>query len=200
MSLGTITGILGVINGVNQFLVNPISLVFKTIGLKIGYTSEESADNFATMYGYGSELSSSLVKMGGKAGASSSVVMGNFDKIPIISTIMHFNEIPAYLLLSIMDEHPNSVSRVKDQMNMLKRELESDNIDPKMAKYIKSDIQACEAALDTLIDCSEGINDPYIGKKIYNKIVNMGADTKRSIFGNRFKFEEYDKVFKNNLR
>lgn len=196
LTLGTFTTALAVLSGVTQILKNPLSIVYKTIGLKLGYATEESADNFVSMYGYSSELASGLAKMGGKEGSSSSTVMGVFDNIPIISTIMHFNEAPAYLILSLMDEHPNDVSRVKDQINMLKRELDKEDIDPKMAKYIKSDIEACEAALNVLVDCSAGINDPYLCKKVYNKMASHGNDVKRKLVGNKHKFEEYDKAFK----
>lgn len=196
LTLGIATTALAFAQGVTQILKNPITLIIKTFGVKLGYLTEESADNFVTMYGYGSELSNALAKMKDKAGSASSLVMGNFDNIPIISTIMHFNEVPAFLLLSIFDAHPNNVSRVKDQIALLKRELEKEDIDPKMAKYIKSDIEACEDALNVLIDCSNGINDPYLSRKVYNKMAYQGNDIKRKIFGNKHKFEEYDKVFK----
>ena len=81
---------------------------------------------------------------------------------------MHINEIPATLLLTIMDPHPQSVNRVKDQLAMLNRELEKGDLDPKMEKYIKADIKALNEALDDLVDCSAGLDDPYIGQKFYN--------------------------------
>lgn len=200
LSMGTYTLALGVISGVISiltFVSNPINLLLNIFLLKLGYTSEESADNFVAIYGYGSELANGLRKMGGKEGASASVIMKAFDQIPIISTLMHLNEVPAFLLLAITDEHTNNVSRIKDQIELLERELNKEDIDPKMVKYIKSDIKLCEEALDMLIDCSTGITDPYIGRKFYNKMAYYGNNTKRKLFGNKQKFEEYDRVFKN---
>lgn len=197
ISMGGFSIYFAIVNGLKQLNFNPINLIFKIFGLKIGYTSEQTADNFVTMYGYGGELSSAQTKLGGKESKSASTVMGKFDNIPIISAILHINEAPAFLLLGLFDEHPNDVSRIKDQIDMLKRELEKEDIDPKMRKYIESDIRACEEAFYILVDCSEGLNDPYIAKKIYNKMANNGNNFKGKLLGNKHKFEEYDKVFKN---
>ena len=194
-SLGMLTNRSAIFSIINK-LIHPVNLILSPFITKVHYTSEESADNFVTMYGYGGELSSALSKLRYKEGTSSSIVMGAFDNIPIISTIMHLNEMPAFLIMSFMGAHPNDISRVKDQMELLKHELDKEDLDPKMAHYIKSDIKVCEEALDALIDCSKGINDPYIGEKFYNRIVNHSKDTKRKMYGNKHKFEEYDKVFK----
>ena len=191
LSLGTLYGK----NAANIFINKIKKYTLDLLLFKANYTSEESADNFVTMYGYGGELSSALSKLGYKE-APTSKIMGMFDNIPIISTIMHFNEMPAFILLNIIDCHPEEIDRIKDQIKMLKQELDKEDMDPKMVKYIKSDIKLCEEALDALIDCSVGIKDPYVGMKFYNKIVYHSINFKGKLFGSKRKFEEYDKAFK----
>ena len=145
-----------VINIPLKILSNPLSVILKPFGVKVGYRSEESADNFATMYGYGGELSSALQKLEGAEGESSSKIMKAFNKLPVISSLMHLVEAPALILLSIFDSHPNTVIRVKDQIALLEAELNKADIDPKMYNVIKQDIKVCEEALDALIDTSKG--------------------------------------------
>lgn len=188
-----------VINIPLKILSNPLSVILKPFGVKVGYRSEESADNFATMYGYGGELSSALQKLEGTEGESSSKIMKAFNKLPVISSLMHLVEAPALILLSIFDSHPNTVIRVKDQIALLEAELNKADIDPKMYNVIKQDIKVCEEALDALIDTSKGLDDPYIGKKAYNNIIK-NCKIKQTILGDKFKFKEYDEVFKDKNR
>lgn len=188
-----------VINIPLKILSNPLNIILKPFGVKVGYRSEESADNFATMYGYGGELSSALQKLEGTEGESSSKIMKAFNKLPVISSLMHLVEAPALILLSIFDSHPNTVIRVKDQIALLEAELNKADIDPKMYNVIKQDIKVCEEALDALIDTSKGLDDPYIGKKAYNNIIK-NCKIKQIILGDKFKFKEYDEVFKDKNR
>lgn len=188
-----------VINIPLKILSNPLGAVLKPFGVKVGYRSEESADNFATMYGYGGELSSALQKLEDTEGESSSKIMKAFNKLPVISSLMHLVEAPVLILLSIFDSHPNTVIRVKDQIALLEAELNKTDIDPKMYNVIKQDIKVCEEALDALIDTSKGLDDPYIGKKVYNNIIK-NCKIKQIILGDKFKFKEYDEVFKDKNR
>jgi hypothetical protein len=183
---------LGIIKGIPlkmyKFIKNPVMGI---LGIKAGYTKEQIADNFANMYGYGGDLSSALTKMGTN---SDSMVMKALDNIPIISTIVHLNQLPFMIVACLFDEHPEEVYRIKDQIKMLKYELDKEDLDPKMTNVLKSDIEACEEALDVLTDCTKGINDPYFGKKLYNSIIKHVADIKGAVFGSSNRYEEYDKI------
>lgn len=195
LTMGNVTGPLVVYNGLITMLKDPAKIFKK----KMQYNSEESADNFVTIYGYSSELITALRKIESAEGESSSFVMKNFNKIPVISQLFHFSELPYVILFGFFDEHPNSVNRAKDQVNMLNAELQKQDLDPKMKKYIQSDVNACNEALDTLVETKK--QDPYIGRKLYNKIVNdYNINFKKTLFGNKHKFDEYDKTFKNGLK
>lgn len=203
ISMGTLTLSTAVINctfTIFKAIKHPVETIANLFSKKLSFNSELSADNFVTMYGYGGDLSSALTKMGDKEGASASVIMKSFDKIPVISTLMHFTEAPVILLYSILDEHPNDVSRIKDQMALLNNELKNTDIDPKMKHVIESDIRECEAAYNHLIDISGALKDPYLYRKVYNKFINH-INLKNKMLGGRaakIKFDEYDRAFKRN--
>lgn len=205
LSMGSLTVFSAAINGaitIYKQIQDPVGLVAKVFGKKLSYNSELSADNFVTMYGYGGDLSSAFVKMEGKEGASSSVIMSAFDKIPVISTLMHLTEAPVMIIFGWFDEHPNDVSRVKDQMELLKRELGKEDIDPKMKHVIENDIKECEEAFNHLIDLSGAMSDPYLSNKIRNRLYNH-ISLKDKLLGGKAsknKFEEYDRAFKYNRK
>lgn len=205
LSMGTLTVVTAIFNGlltIYKQIQDPVGLVAKVFGKKLAYNSELSADNFVTMYGYGGDLSNAFVKMGDKEGASSSIVMNAFDKIPVISTLMHFTEAPVMIIFGWFDEHPNDVSRVKDQIELLKRELSKEDIDPKMKRIIESDLKECEEAFDHLLDLSGAMNDPYLANKVYNNLTNHISFKDKLLGGktSKNKFEEYDRVFRNNYK
>ena len=139
-SLGTLTIINALYNCVRSalmYIINPANIITKIIGLNIKYKSELTADNFPTIYGYGPELASALNKFEGAEGDSSSIIMRSFNKIPVLSTIMHCNEIPVFFLAQMFDEHPHSTARIKDQLDLLNLELSKQDMDPKMVDRIK---------------------------------------------------------------
>ena len=140
-SLTIITALYDCVRSASMYIINPANIISKIIGLNIMYKSELTADNFPTIYGYGPELASALNKFEGAEGDSSSIIMRSFNKIPVLSTIMHCNEIPVFFLAQMFDEHPHSTARIKDQLDLLNLELSKQDMDPKMVDRIKKDIK-----------------------------------------------------------
>ena len=197
-SLGTLTIINALYNCVRSalmYIINPANIITKIIGLNIKYKSELTADNFPTIYGYGPELASALNKFEGAEGDSSSIIMRSFNKIPVLSTIMHCNEIPVFFLAQMFDEHPHSTARIKDQLDLLNLELSKQDMDPKMVDRIKKDIKECNKSLNRLTDITTGIKDPYIGKKLYNYILSK-CTIKSKLLDDKQKFAKYDELYK----
>ena len=197
-SLGTLTIITALYNCVRSalmYIINPANIITKIIGLNIKYKSELTADNFPTIYGYGPELASALNKFEGAEGDSSSIIMRSFNKIPVLSTIMHCNEIPVFFLAQMFDEHPHSTARIKDQLDLLNLELSKQDMDPKMVDRIKKDIKECNKSLNRLTDITTGIKDPYIGKKLYNYILSK-CTIKSKLLDDKQKFAKYDELYK----
>ena len=197
-SLGTLTIITALYNCVRSalmYIINPANIITKIIGLNIKYKSELTADNFPTIYGYGPELASALNKFEGAEGDSSSIIMRSFNKIPVLSTIMHCNEIPVFFLAQMFDEHPHSIARIKDQLDLLNLELSKQDMDPKMVDRIKKDIKECNKSLNRLTDITTGIKDPYMGKKLYNYLLSK-CTIKSKLLDDKQKFAKYDELYK----
>lgn len=197
-SLGTLTIITALYNCVRSalmYIINPANIITKIIGLNIKYKSELTADNFPTIYGYGPELASALNKFEGAEGDSSSIIMRSFNKIPVLSTIMHCNEIPVFFLAQMFDEHPHSTARIKDQLDLLNLELSKQDMDPKMVDRIKKDIKECNKSLNRLTDITTGIKDPYMGKKLYNYLLSK-CTIKSKLLDDKQKFAKYDELYK----
>ena len=194
LSLGT-GCVSNVITYIFNILYNPVSFLFGLILLPSKYRNERFADNFATMYGYGPETVSLQTKLDGKE-KESGLVMKNIDKIPLISTIIHTNELVPIMILTAFDEHPEGIDRCMDQLKLLKRELAKEDLDPKMKKVIAADIKVCEQQIDKFLDLKDGIKDPYLAKKVYSKFLASKNNTLKSLLmEDKNKFDEYDKRY-----
>ena len=172
--------------------MSPIPLKVKNIyDSYSGYSGEVFADSFATAYGYG--------------GATASI-QRKFEKMRIDYQWKYLNKDNKYLtynqyhyvMLSILrslvtDPHPQHQTRIKNQINKLKRELENDNIPPKVKALIKADLEQAEAQYNqflkldtqyqylTIIQNWYHINEVYFNGKMdfrdyINRAINMGSD------------------------
>lgn len=169
--------------------LNPISL-FST---GIRYKGERTADNFATIYGYGAAEASLFNKFNNEKMHDKDIVMGQFDKFPILPTLFHLVEMPALIILTAFDEHPDEIYRCKDQLALLKREVKKEDLDPKMRAVLLSDIKQCEIQIDQLIDTTKGIKDPYLAKHLYNKVLShFNGGLKELLLDDKKKFDRYD--------
>lgn len=198
ISLGTIT-FGSIANTFINKLRNPVGLIL----LPFNYKNERLADNFATMYGYGAATMSVQRKFSFE-GADYNTVMGKVNKIPVLSTLIHLNNLPAEIVISAFDEHPSGVIRAKDQLDLLKYEASKSDLDPKMKKCILNDIKECEKYMYKFTDTSGSVKDPYLAKKIYYKLlvdVTGSKELKDLLFDRKSekRFEDYDNLFKQKL-
>ncbi|MEI2421015.1 hypothetical protein V6O07_12140, partial [Arthrospira platensis SPKY2] len=95
---GTIRLIKPVINDAKLFL-HPLKFIDNIICMD----NEKFADNFATAYGYGPELSTGLTKKG---------ISKNLIDIPVITQIFEIVALPTMIFDYVLDEHPNAYSRI----------------------------------------------------------------------------------------
>lgn len=180
-------------NSLIRRMMNPMNYIV----MPLQYSDERGADNFATMYGYGGELASCLTKLEG-FDANPSELYKKYNRIPVIGLLYNTISLPAEIMSSVLEEHPTGIARTQDQLNMLKRELETADLDPKMRKAIQADIKVCEAELQKLIDTSAGIQDPMVAKHLYNRIlysVTKSKTLKEILLDDRKKFDRYDKTY-----
>ena len=131
--------------------------LFKKEPLKLTYIlsdkiSEKTADRFAAYYGYGTELSTALMKLTDTNGSKYSKYMGGIDlqsaarEIPILGHYIGFCNFLTTEVFGIMtDPHPTSMERGKDMLMTLKKDLKRSDISPKMRKQLSAEVAKMEA-------------------------------------------------------
>lgn len=201
-SLGILPMIYTTINTA-MYLSSPIELLITGFVLKRGYAFERTADNFATMYGYGSDAISFFNKASSKNINQASLIENIYMKIPIISNIYAINTNLTYMIMSCFDEHPVGISRCSDQLNMLKKELEKSDIDPKMKKTIQEDIKLCEKNIKDITNVSGGLKNKDILRNAYYKALYETSDSKEFkdiILDDASRFDAYDDTYTSKLK
>lgn len=168
---------------------NPLNLIF----LPKKISDEKTADNFANMYGYGPALSSAFIKMDSSK-THPSKIMRAVGSIPFISALYNLVPLPTQILATAFDEHPEGIYRAKDQLRMLQREANKEDLDPKMKKVILADIQAINKQIDMFMDNSQGLKDPDWAKHTYNKLLNE-LDMGDILSSREREFKSYDDVY-----
>jgi len=195
-------GLLGLmysITGLIQQLGNITSpfFIMKQSLVAVKYKEEQGADNFATMYGYGAALSSALAKME-SPNYDSAKYKKELNKIPLVSNIYNFNFFLTCTISSLFEEHPHTVDRARDQIKLLKAELNRTDLDPKMKKEIKNDIDACEKAMDKFIAKRSKITDLNVARDVFNRsAIKNGFTIKGSLFNDNAdkRFKDYNKTY-----
>ena len=156
--------------------LNPISLLTKA--LTGNYRGEKMADNFATIYGYGPETASVQKKFVNISplGPISKV------KIPLLSPVAGLFEATYRLLITLPDEHPQAISRIKDQRDYLEKELMFGDFDPKFKKDIQNQIKEIDKTIDELntFNYKGAISDYKYFDKFYQCLIYrlFGGDIK----------------------
>lgn len=184
-----------VLAAIPRSILTAITDPFTWILMPFDLNNEKTADNFCTFHGYGPALSTALNKLDS---TTPSKLDKAFNNIPLLSNMYSINHSIAELILSTFDCHPDIIARIQDQLNMLKRELDKDDLDPKMRKAILADIAACEKEIKRMIKLEDGIKDPDTVTKLWDKFVYDNCKSKRLrdiIFDNRNRFNTYDKIY-----
>lgn len=143
---------------------------FSIINSFLSYRNEQLSDNFATVYGYGPDISSALSKMERLGGGYK--VEEIFNKIPTIQQMYQVLTIPMSFLFHPLNSHPETVGRIKNQIDMLNNELKKNDLDIKVRKEIEKDLKEIERALDKYIKVASNPNsDPHLYNKLYSKFM-----------------------------
>lgn len=185
--------LIGSMGYVSSKALNPLSYITGFIM----YGNEKLADNFPTMYGYGSALASLSTKLGDLS-YNPSKIMSEFSKIPVLYNIYCLNADLSNIIVSIFDEHPTALVRVNDQIRLLEREASKSDLDPKMKKVILADIKESKSILLKLIDTNSSMENKHILRNMWYKVLRDNFDTrtlKDTIIDDKNKFDIYDKTY-----
>lgn len=109
---------------------------------------EQFADSFAACYGYGTELTTALNKLGDRL---DKLVDDTSKSGKIIRDFYKMNE---ELNSFYLDEHATTQARVKDCLVKLKRDMASGDYSPEMKGELADEISRLEAEYTRLLNCN----------------------------------------------
>lgn len=201
-----ISGIIGKYKGLYNLITKPIKYfeeAFKNIknaltpSLIFNYRNEKFADNFASMYGYSKEVIQAeeifeLAPLDTSQRIASSKLQNLINDI----------DRSAVIISSLFaDPHPESITRVKDQLKFLKSQI---NIvqDKELKKLLLKDISECEKMVgeyDKKIKQAKIQNGKVFTAIYFDLILKMGGDPKEKLSffkTNNYNYREFKDVVK----
>lgn len=189
---------------VEEFIKFGVHLAFSPISYA-KYVSEKGADNFASMYGYGPDLFSVTQKLETpKSYQTQKDIYLNLS--PLIYYYVESIKCMCALISGQLEEHPTTVARCQDQIDMLEDTLKRGDYDPRLKKRLKEDLETCKSKMVKYKRQIEYQNSTYniglsgnpdIWNVAYNRIMEttFGGGLKEIIYkafgGNKKRFQQY---------
>ena len=156
MNIRVVQSILNVLGRGRLRVPTPEQIIMYSLDPRafFGYAGEKYADSFATAYGYGVDIASSMAKMqyGAKNGFGGNV---NIRKIPVLNVAYDFTNVLLSIPFAFADEHPDSSIRVYSQLRKLRRELNDPNLPKEFKKEIEDQITELEAMCERMTSYKE---------------------------------------------
>lgn len=198
--LPVVTVIKGALIYINP-LFNGAITVLRAIGgylskHKFGYKDEKFSDMFASMYGYGKELSDVFLKMEEyRMGISSLQKIGSST---ISGILFDFMSMPTEILSSLSDPHPAALARIKSQMKYLQKELENADLDPLMKKELKEQYNHLVDSVEDFINI-DNRKDGLLLRRMYNRLLykKFNGDYRELFSGDKALFKYADDISDN---
>ena len=157
------------------------------LSLQEGYSNEVFADSFASAYGYGAATVAlqrriEYYVLNNRALAKNNEYNVYNQYIFVMSQIM----------TTFLDEHPASQTRMKNQIDKLKRELDDPDVDPRIRAELMKDLERAEKIYDEYLNTFppelkhlavvmnyNQLNEMYFGGKFdlrepINRVLNFG--------------------------
>jgi hypothetical protein len=151
-----------------------IKMGLGVLRLPASYKAELFADHFATIYGYGQDLTSGLGKVVNTVNGS---ILNN--------VLFRLAKLPYNIIGRVLDPHPNDLTRFKSIITTLETELQKD-INEDMYEIIKKDIDAAKQNLDDFITEMNKHKfrnaDIIVFKKIMGLLMDGNDDVKHLFF------------------
>ncbi|MCK9198160.1 MAG: hypothetical protein M0P49_00990 [Bacilli bacterium] len=165
-------------NRLASIALQPEQLIYSFFG----YQGEKVSDNFASIYGYGPDISSAMLKFR-PLGAGYSMLEA-INETPLLGHLYNLFTLPVDIIFSLFDPHPADAARANGQLKYLEVELKKSDIDPKIKKQIQEDIDSINKLIDEFTDID--MEDPYVFKRIYAAVLLKlcGGDI-RELFGSQ---------------
>lgn len=173
--------------------------VSTVLGLPIlarGYKDERLADKFVAVYGYSTELGSALDKMG--TTSSGVAIQDYLANNKFLGAYYNTVRLPGMIVAQLLDEHPESISRVTNNIAYLESELKKQDISPEMKAAIQENITASKAVLKKMTEVNKRYSDNFAAKKLYYSFLvkTFGGDPRDALIKSA---DEMDKMYKEKL-
>lgn len=161
------------------------------------YTNEKFADTFSSMYGYGSELNTTLQKMqdmsikfylaDAKTPSSISIALQ-------VAAMSYTNMIG--FILGALDEHPTGLTRIQTQIDFLERELRNTGLDPVMKSELQKQLDTQKKLIDDFINYSSDEDAFKAYRVYYTKLYKKyGGDIREKYTDNQAMFDVIDSTY-----
>lgn len=135
-----------------KIIISWVNKLFGSMG-DLNYFGEKYSDNFATSYGYGAELMAALKKLETKKFGVAKAI----NKSPFLRNYSDFISLPLRFVNLILDPHPSTIFRVKDQVKMLESELSKSDLSKATRKAISDDLTNARKELDEFEDKAKSV-------------------------------------------
>ena len=132
-----------------------------------GYGAEKFADSFATSYGYGPELSSVMVKLD-----KYKYNLVNAADIPVLNIGSDLIKTSTDIALFGTDPHPSNITRINNQLNKLKRDINDPTLTPKIKHELQEQIDRCEKIIEDMTSV-DSANDGRVFSFLYNYLITV---------------------------
>lgn len=146
------------ITDIKSFMTKPgiAGIALKNLS---AYSTEKYADSFATAFGYGPELMRGLEKI-------NIFTQAHPDESELVAAAYPIYEV--FLLATsfttnMLSSHPDTQTRLRSQIDKLKRELNNPDLSPKLRKMIEEDIKNAEAIYEQYLNVHDD-NRLFISK------------------------------------
>ncbi len=130
---------------------------------------EVMADKFAGIYGYGPDQATALLKLDEFVSDALRKIYDDNDKKAMEANLKYeaaFRKIHEY------DCHPNSLQRAYEELKLLKREVNKDDLDPKMRDIILEQISQLESIIKDMYTVNDKLSKSQEANRLYNEYIN----------------------------
>jgi hypothetical protein len=144
-----------IVFGLPSFATQRLIKSFLFPGNYTGRKIEYSADEIASAYGLGAEISEVFKKFRDVSGNNDILTGGIFaytNKVPVLNIV---SQLPFLILMSLEDRatgHPSDRSRINNVYNTLLKELNSKTLNPKLRKAVVEDLNRVAVSYNEYID------------------------------------------------
>ena len=171
-----INSVIGIIYRLPEFLISVLTGQHAR-----GYYGERFADSFAASYGFGEATASVQTKFNDVVSGDPTVDI-LFNDIPVFSHVLQLAMLPASLLITLIDVHPDTPSRCASVLKDMKRDLNDPRLDPKLKKQLAKEVDDYEKAMNEYYTEATKIKNPgVVGAFLQKYIYQFGGDAKMKL-------------------